>query len=118
MNGWSEQGIKRLPMEDFLEPLSVEEVEELAVRSPDIPLTRGEEFYRQDQHNGGLFFIKCGRVQVQAEPSGQAAHARRVVFGDGAHRTPDVEPVRPGPRALRSRFHKASGSGASRPQET
>jgi len=51
-------------MEDFLEPLSVEEVEELAVRSPDIHLLKGEEFYRQDQHNGGLFFIKSGRVQV------------------------------------------------------
>jgi CRP/FNR family cyclic AMP-dependent transcriptional regulator len=64
MNRWREQGIKRLPMEDFLEPLSVEEVEELAVRSPDIHLMKGEEFYRQDQHNGGLFFIKSGRVQV------------------------------------------------------
>jgi CRP/FNR family transcriptional regulator, cyclic AMP receptor protein len=64
MNRWREQGIKRLPMEDFLEPLSVEEVEELAVRSPDIHLMKGEEFYRQDQHNGGLFFIRSGRVQV------------------------------------------------------
>jgi CRP/FNR family transcriptional regulator, cyclic AMP receptor protein len=64
MNRWREQGIKRLPMEVFLEPLSVEEVEELAVRSPDIHLTKGEEFYRQAQHNGGLFFIKYGRVQV------------------------------------------------------
>jgi CRP/FNR family transcriptional regulator, cyclic AMP receptor protein len=64
MNGWREQPIEPLSLVDLLEPLSAEEKEELAARSPDIPLTKGEEFYRQDQHNGGLFFIKSGRVQV------------------------------------------------------
>jgi CRP-like cAMP-binding protein len=64
MNGWREQSIEPLSLADILEPLSAEEKEEIAARSPDIPLTKGEEFYRQDQHNGGLFFIKSGRVQV------------------------------------------------------
>ena len=49
---------------DILEPPSEEELEELAARCPDIHLQKGQEFYRQAEHNNGLFLIESGRVQV------------------------------------------------------
>jgi CRP-like cAMP-binding protein len=49
---------------DVLEPLSRRELEELAARCPDIRLQKSEEFYRPEEHDGGLFLIKEGRVLV------------------------------------------------------
>jgi CRP/FNR family transcriptional regulator, cyclic AMP receptor protein len=53
-----------LSLVDVLEPLSQEELEELATRCRDIRLKKGEDFYRPEEHDGGLFFIKEGRVRI------------------------------------------------------
>jgi CRP/FNR family transcriptional regulator, cyclic AMP receptor protein len=56
---------KLLSLVDVLEPLSEDELEELAARCPDIRLEKGQEFYQpQKEHEGGLFLIKDGRVLV------------------------------------------------------
>jgi CRP/FNR family cyclic AMP-dependent transcriptional regulator len=56
--------VKLLSLVDVLEPLSVEELEELAARCPDIRLEKGQEFYQSREHDGGLFLIKEGHVLV------------------------------------------------------
>jgi CRP/FNR family cyclic AMP-dependent transcriptional regulator len=57
---------------DVLEPLSEEELEELAIRCSDIRLGRGEDFYRSEEHDGGLFLIKEGRVRIyKLTPTGK-----------------------------------------------
>jgi CRP/FNR family transcriptional regulator len=67
-----EQLIKPLSLVDILELLSEEELEELAHRCPDTCLHRGEEFYYQKEHEGGLFLIKSGQVMVyKLSPSGK-----------------------------------------------
>src|SRR3712207_5249750 len=55
---------KLLSLVDVLEPLSQEDLEELAARCPDIRLKRNEDFYRPEEHDGGLFLIKEGRVRI------------------------------------------------------
>jgi CRP/FNR family transcriptional regulator, cyclic AMP receptor protein len=59
-----ERQVKLLSFVDVLEPLSEEELRELAERCPDICLQSGEDFYRPEEHDGGLFLIKEGRVRV------------------------------------------------------
>ena len=49
---------------DIREPLSEEELTQLAARYPDIHLAREEEFHRREEHDSGLFLIKSGRVQA------------------------------------------------------
>jgi CRP/FNR family cyclic AMP-dependent transcriptional regulator len=55
---------KLISLVDVLEPLSAEELEELAARCPDIHLEKGQEFYKSQEHEGGLFLIKEGRVLI------------------------------------------------------
>src|SRR5215217_8650510 len=63
---------KLLSLVDILEPLSQEELEELAARCPDIRLERDEDFYRPKDHDGGLFLIKEGRVRIyKLSPTGK-----------------------------------------------
>jgi CRP/FNR family cyclic AMP-dependent transcriptional regulator len=63
---------KLLSLVDVLEPLSQEDLEELAARCPDIRLKRSEEFYRPEEHDGGLFLIKVGRVRIyKLSPTGK-----------------------------------------------
>ena len=63
---------KLLSLVDVLESPSEEELEELAARCPDIRLKRGEDFYRPEEHDGGLFLIKEGRVRIyKLTPSGK-----------------------------------------------
>jgi CRP/FNR family transcriptional regulator, cyclic AMP receptor protein len=59
-----EREVRLLSLVDVLEPLSENELRELAARCPDIRLEPGEDFYRQEEHDGGLFLIKEGRVRV------------------------------------------------------
>jgi CRP/FNR family transcriptional regulator len=57
---------------DVLEPLSEEELRMLARRCAGISVPDGEEFYRPDEHDGGLFFVLEGSVRVYlATPSGK-----------------------------------------------
>jgi CRP/FNR family cyclic AMP-dependent transcriptional regulator len=63
---------KLLSLVDVLEPLSQEDLEELATRCPDIRLKRSEDFYRPKVHDGGLFLIKEGRVRIyKLSPTGK-----------------------------------------------
>jgi CRP/FNR family transcriptional regulator, cyclic AMP receptor protein len=67
-------GMRHLPQErtrteflslvDVLEPLSKEELEELAAACPSIHLAKGEDVYHHREHYGGLFLIEEGRVRV------------------------------------------------------
>jgi CRP/FNR family transcriptional regulator, cyclic AMP receptor protein len=59
-----ERLIKPLSLMDVLEPLSEEELEELAYQCPDTHLSSGEEFYHPNGYDAGLFLIKSGRVMV------------------------------------------------------
>jgi CRP/FNR family transcriptional regulator len=59
-----ERQVKLLSLVDILEPLSEEELRDLAARCPDIRLDSEEDFFRPDQHDGGLFLIKEGHVRV------------------------------------------------------
>lgn len=59
-----ERQVKLLSLVDVLEPLSEEELEDLAERCPDIHLNGREDFYRPEKHDAGLFLIKEGRVRV------------------------------------------------------
>jgi CRP/FNR family transcriptional regulator, cyclic AMP receptor protein len=56
--------VKLLSLVDVLEPLSEQELEELAARCPDRRLEKGQEFYRPHEHDGGLFLVMEGRVLI------------------------------------------------------
>jgi CRP/FNR family transcriptional regulator, cyclic AMP receptor protein len=60
----AEREVKLLSLVDVLEPLTGDELRVLAERCPDIRLQSGEDFYRPEEHDGGLFLIKEGRVRV------------------------------------------------------
>jgi CRP/FNR family transcriptional regulator, cyclic AMP receptor protein len=61
-----------LSLVDILEPLSQEDLEELAARCPDFRLKKSENFYRREEHDGGLFLIKEGRVRIyKLSPTGK-----------------------------------------------
>ena len=53
-----------LSLVDILEPLSQEDLAELAARCSDIRLKKGEDLHRSEEHDGGLFLIKEGRVRI------------------------------------------------------
>jgi CRP/FNR family transcriptional regulator, cyclic AMP receptor protein len=53
-----------LSLVDVLEPLSIQELEELAAACSGIHLTKGEDVYHRSEHHGGLFLIEEGRVRV------------------------------------------------------
>jgi CRP/FNR family transcriptional regulator, cyclic AMP receptor protein len=64
-----ERQVRLLSLIDVLEPLSEEELRELAQLCPDMSLNSGQDFYRPEQHNGGLFLIKEGHVRVYTTSS-------------------------------------------------
>ena len=53
-----------------MEPLSEDELGDLAPRSLDIQLESGEEYFRLKEYDGGLLLIKRGRVRVYKLTSG------------------------------------------------
>jgi CRP/FNR family cyclic AMP-dependent transcriptional regulator len=67
-----ERRVKLMSLVDVLEPLSEGELRMLARRCADISVPDGEEFYRPDQHDGGLFLVLEGSVRVYlATPAGK-----------------------------------------------
>jgi len=67
-----ERLVRLLSLVDVLEPLSEEELKDLARRCPAFSVQGGEDFYSPDEHDCGLFFILEGRVRVYlAAPSGK-----------------------------------------------
>jgi len=55
---------KLLSLVDVLEPLSEGELADLARRCSEVPAGDGEDFYRPEAHEGGLFIVLEGRVRV------------------------------------------------------
>ena len=80
-----------LALVDVLEPLSKEELEELAAHCPSVHFNRGNDLYHPKEHDGGLFLIQEGRVRVYRSslqgdqltlallPSGTVLSARRLL---------------------------------------
>jgi CRP/FNR family transcriptional regulator len=69
-----ERRVKLLSLVDVLEPLSKDELGELAERCLDISVQGGEDFYSPAQHDSGLFLILEGRVRVYlTTPAGKEA---------------------------------------------
>lgn len=67
-----ERQVRLLSLVDVLQPLTEEELRDLARRCPDMRLDAGQDFYRPETHDGGLFLIKEGRVRVYTTtPSGK-----------------------------------------------
>src|SRR5919199_359492 len=64
--------VRLLSMAHILEPLSEEELEELARRNPDTRLERGEIFFAPQERGEKLFILKEGRIQIyKTNPQGQ-----------------------------------------------
>ena len=64
--------VRLLSMAYILEPLSEEELEELARRNLDTRLERGEIFFTPQERGEKLFILKEGRVQIyKTNPQGQ-----------------------------------------------
>jgi CRP/FNR family cyclic AMP-dependent transcriptional regulator len=59
-----EEQVRLLSMVDILEPLSPQELDELARRAPDAYLDEGEILYTPQEAGEKLFILKKGRVQV------------------------------------------------------
>src|SRR4028119_256853 len=55
---------KLMSLVDVLEPLSEGELGDLARRCSEVPAGDGEDFYRPEAHEGGLFIVLEGRVRV------------------------------------------------------
>jgi len=66
-----EEEVRLLSMVDVLEPLSEEELEELARRAPDTHVEQGETIYTPEENSERLFVLKRGRVRVyKIDPEG------------------------------------------------
>ena len=67
-----ERLVRLLSLVDVLEPLGEEGLRDLARRCPDMHVDAGQDFYRPEKHDSGLFLILEGRVRVYATtPSGK-----------------------------------------------
>ena len=83
-----EEEVRMLSMVDVLEPLSQEELEELAKRHPDILLEKGQFLYTPQERSERLFFLKHGRVRIYRVAEGREVTLAMVddgtVFGEMA----------------------------------
>ena len=53
-----EREVRLLSLVDVLEPLSEEELEEVATRCRDVRLDVDEEFFGTEEYDGGLFLLE------------------------------------------------------------
>lgn len=66
-----EEQIRLLSMVDIFEPLSEEELEDLAQRAPDTHVEQGETLHTPEENGERLFLLKRGRVRVyKIDPEG------------------------------------------------
>ena len=84
-----EEEVQLLSTVDILEPLSEEELAELARRSPDTHLEEGEIFYTPHDRSEKLFILKRGKVRIfRMAPDGReftlAVVDAGTVFGEMA----------------------------------
>ncbi len=77
-----EEQVRLLSMVDILEPLSEEELQGLAWRTPDINLKQGEVFHTPEERGEKLFVLKKGRVQVY-EVNSEGRETTLSVVEDG-----------------------------------
>ena len=102
---------------DILEPLSEEEMEELARHNPDIRLREGEILFTPEEAGERLFILKQGRIRLyKAGSEGQEitlANGVRGedVWGNGAHGPADKGGLRAGREAVSRPFSGPRGSG-------
>jgi CRP/FNR family cyclic AMP-dependent transcriptional regulator len=67
-----ERLVRLFSLVDVLEPLSEEELKDLANRCPAFSVQGGEDFYDPERHDSGLFLILEGRVRVcTSTPAGK-----------------------------------------------
>ena len=97
-----EEEARYLSEVDVLEPLSKEEIENLARRLPDIRLGEGEFLYGPKERGEGIWLLKKGRVRVyRVDPGGREftleVLREGTVFGE----------MGLGPRRLRSAHARA-----------
>jgi CRP/FNR family cyclic AMP-dependent transcriptional regulator len=59
-----EREVKLLSLVDVLEPLSEEELEEVADRCRDVRLDSGQELFGSDEYGGGLFLLEEGHLAI------------------------------------------------------
>jgi CRP/FNR family transcriptional regulator, cyclic AMP receptor protein len=59
-----EREVKLLSLVDVLEPLSEEELEEVADRCRDVRLDSGQELFGSDEYDGGLFLLEEGHLAI------------------------------------------------------
>ena len=59
-----ERKVKLLSLVDVLQPLSKEELEEVATRCPERRLDVGQEFYGSQEYDGSLFLLEEGHVVI------------------------------------------------------
>jgi CRP/FNR family transcriptional regulator, cyclic AMP receptor protein len=59
-----EREVRLLSLVDVLEPLSEEELEDVATRCKDIRLDADEEFFGSEEYDGGLFLLEEGHLVV------------------------------------------------------
>ncbi|HEV2742509.1 MAG TPA: Crp/Fnr family transcriptional regulator [Rubrobacter sp.] len=90
-----ERLVRLLSMVDVLQALSEVELGDLARRCREVPAGNGEDFYRHDEHDGGLFLVLEGSVRgYLTTPAGKevaltllgggtALWARRLQLVDG-----------------------------------
>jgi len=83
-----EEEVKLLSMVDILEPLSEEELEELAHRCPDRRIEEGELLYTPGDASERLFILKRGKVRIYRAAEGAeitlAVVDEGTVFGEMA----------------------------------
>jgi CRP/FNR family transcriptional regulator, cyclic AMP receptor protein len=83
-----EEEVKLLSMVDILQPLSDEELEELAHRCPDRHIDEGEFLYTPSDPNERLFVLKRGKVRIYRVAEGSELTLAMVdegtVFGEMA----------------------------------
>src|SRR5215208_1237349 len=65
----AEHEVKLLSLVDVLEPLSVEELEEVSTRCPSFSLDAGQDFSGSEEHDGGLFLLEEGHVVIYKRTS-------------------------------------------------
>src|SRR5918911_476671 len=81
--------VRLLSASDILEPLSEEDLEELALHNPDVQLEQGETLFSPQEIGERLYIVKEGRIRLyKVSPEGEemtvALVDQGVIFGEMA----------------------------------
>jgi CRP/FNR family transcriptional regulator len=79
---WFDEQIRLMARVDVLEPLSEEEIEDLARRKTDVHLGAGEIFSNPDEHEEQFLILKQGKIRIyRQEPGGQQQTLAQIGAG-------------------------------------